>query len=464
MEASIKQLTSVFVMLWDQSFRIWIGVIPRLLMVYVPAWVISRLLEMAAAALGTLVKSVEYDFETGDTFDYETTVVATWNQWAAVVLVALSFLVMLTGIIICWRLISDFLQEISGIVDKHSRSLPATLAITLLPFLSIYSVFDYVDAAANRVLMYGAMLDSDFGSMVFIPLRPSDTTATLTVVGVIVTAFGLRAAAERLAERMRHGAMVFGIIAAILEAFYLFTLFVVGRLLLLRFTRWLAGLQVALWVEDGIEQLSAPLRWLGWSLPDIVSAIGNWFSQVGWPFAITALVEPLLWLALAGLVLAGTQAKSLSQLLGSDSVASRTKPKWLTNAIETVKRQEVMAGEVQHAFFDSFSSKYLPFFQLLVRSLRTGVSFLGAFIIGYALIDFVRDWALYGLRILIGPLPLSQQDFWHEFATLGTDSFFITLRLCYLSAAFMLGFAALTSARESAEHTSLNEKTAEVAK
>lgn len=432
-----RSLTS----LTADTVRLWRSVVPRLVLVLTVTFTIRRLLEMGAAAIGTLVNRVEWQDEPVQA------PAATWNQWVAVVLVALSLLVVLVGFIVCWRIIDNHLHQ----ADNQSplRGLSQALSVTMLAFLGTYSVFDEVDRTANRVLMDGAMLSQgDFTTMVFVPLVPRTLPQTLIVIVVIAGAFILRRVAEKVGERRGWAAVT--LIAAGLEAFYLLSTFVVGRALLARGWAWLNTREVAAWREDAITWLTTPFRQIGWSVPEMFSAMWAWFWQIGWPHFVVTLVPPLLWLTLAGLAMGG-RVDNFRDLLADGRL-----PRWTAQgktAAVTARalRRQGLVADTQDAVFGDLDDKYLPFFQQLRMTMRAGAGFLGAFIILYALLGVVGDWVGYGLTLVIGPGPVAQQTFWGEFATLFTGVLSDSLRLCLLATAYVLASAAAKATSQARE-------------
>ncbi|MDR2895594.1 MAG: hypothetical protein LBV30_02930 [Propionibacteriaceae bacterium] len=407
---------------------------PRLLLVLLPTLAIARLLELAAAAVGTLIKSSSIDIS--DDLEVSYTSVATWNQWLSVALVALSLLVTLTGFIICWRIIALDQAARRGDSADLVPSLTQTLSLTMLGFLGVYSVFDGVDQIANRVMGDSAILSGgDVLNGVFLALNPETLGQTIVVIIVIVAAFVLRRVAEAVADR--RGLPWVGFVAAGLEAFYLLAMFVVGRSLLGKLQSWLATRQFQLWQEEAINAVSVPLRQLGISLPDALGTAWAWFWQIGWPYVIGSLLEPLLWLALAGLALRGRMI-TFRDLLAEGKVSdwiSRHGPAGLAQSLND--HQELVA-QAQDAAFGDLDDKYLPLFETGRRILRAGPWLVGIFVLLYAGLGWLRSEADHWCVVLIGPGPLAEQEFWLAVPRMLVGVAFEGIRIALLSVAFGL--------------------------
>jgi len=447
--AAVRDWADSFVALWRGTAGVWRVAAPRLVAILTVSWTASRVLQLSASAMGIMIRSQEVDIG-AETLNVGVRTVATWNQWVAILLVSISLLALLVGLIMALRALGDCLSARAGVrvADDSRPSLYRVLSVTLLAFLGIYSVFDQVGAIINRVISDALMLNRDPLVTLFAPLMPATWQDASLVVGVIAAAFLLRRVAEQRADSTGNRGM--GVLAAVLESFYLFAFFIVGRGLILEARHWLVYRHLALWTQDATDWLGLPLRWLKVSLPDLATAAWAWFWDVGWPVVLSSMLQPLLWLALASLVL-GSGIKTFGELLEAGhlraAVARRTRgARVATRVTDVLERHGTAARHVQDAVLSNVDDKYLPILHSLRSTLRGGVGFLGAFVVAFALLGLAETWAAYGLDVLVGPRDFSTEQFLDNFKRLVVYVVFMSARLALLAAAFAQ-VAAHTSAK-----------------
>jgi hypothetical protein len=427
--------------------RLWWATLPEVFTVYILAWTLSRLLQLAAAWAGTWVAPVMFDTETWERLHTDT-----WNQWIAVGFLALSFLALLGGMIVALRVLGRRLGDAGVPAEGPAQrgSLVQTLAVTLLAFLGIYSVFDYVGDTASDAMMDAILLSKDSSSLILLPLQPSTWQETIQVVAVIVVAFVARRLLDALGKRT--GWLWLGIVGAALEAFYLLAVFVAGFRVINQAVAWLAGRQFTAWLHDAVAFIGAPLRWIGVSLPVLLVELWRWFWDVGWPVIISSFLQPVLWFALAALVL-GTSIASFEDLLHSGRVrlwASGRRSAKLATVVDSLETRKTLVVQLQDAVFGDLDEKYLPAWQVLRLSLRVGVGFLGAYIVVYNLLDTTGQWLEYGLNYLIGAGRLERQFLITSLTDPLVNTIGMTLKLALLAAAYGLAFSDRLSNPEAA--------------
>ncbi|MDR3069825.1 MAG: hypothetical protein LBU38_02285 [Propionibacteriaceae bacterium] len=388
--------------------------------------------------------------EKGGTYVWETIQGATWNQWVAVGLLSLSFLALLIGLVVILRGIASYL-EANGFLPnnpedpKAKDSIGRTLSVTLLAFLGIYSVFGYIGQTASNVMMDATMFSSDWSDLVVQALVPQTLEDSLVVLAVILGAFLLRRVVDLIGRRT--GKLWPGFFAAAVEAFYLLAFFIAGSHLLARVMNWARDREVADWARRLISWMSSPLRQFGLNVPDLLLGVWHWFWEIGWPVVITSFLQPMLWFALAALVI-GTQIESFGELLRSvDSKTTAPRHKHLAKLASKLagsERKREAAVQIQDAVFGDLDEKYLPIFQVLRLTWKAGVGFLGAFVAAFNLLECLANWADYALFSLYGPHLLPEQYVFDQVKQLALDVLFITLRLALLAVGYTIAFSAMT--------------------
>jgi len=95
----------------------------------------------------------------------------------------------------------------------------------------------------------------------------------------------------------------------------------------------------------------------------------------------------------------------------------------------------------------------MPAFNALRHVLRAGAGFLGAFVVGFGLLELAEKWAGYWLHAFVGEIDLPVQFFAFDLLEFWLGVVFMPLRLCLLAAAFGLGFGAAQATPDAEEVT-----------
>ncbi|WP_392507713.1 hypothetical protein ACF3NT_12700 [Naumannella halotolerans] len=291
----MRTLRSFWHQLYDLAVTtvvVWWRLLPTLLLIQILSWTSFAI----SQHIGALVSAV--------------------SIWLAIALLAMGFVAILIGYVISLRMVGAELRidDLAPDSDENGRrSVIDLLAATLLPFLGIYGVFQYVQNEAGQMflladIMYGGVFsDVDL-------LGPIDPTrgpaAFATVLGVLVGIYIVRRGLDLVHERT--GRPVLGLITAFLEATFLLVIIFGGQRLISRARFWWEDREFHTWIELGIQGLARSLEPLRIDLPEILQTLGSWLSIL-WGLFLGGTVEPLLWLAVAALVF-GTHVLSLAEL------------------------------------------------------------------------------------------------------------------------------------------------------
>lgn len=407
----------------------------------------------------------------GGWLGYQTTlwiaaIVSLSNAWIALGIFALGFVFTLGAIVLSLRLIGrelgirqlipsarEGVGEDSGVgaspaapaddIDDDGRdaSISRLLALTLLPFLGIYAAFNYVTTRAEelsvRSLLQTGVLsgaDSLLGQ-----LNPTNSRSTLImVICVVAGAYVVRRLLDLLHQYTRWAWL--GVITAAVEAFFLLVLILSGQRVLTSARSWLLDREVFSWLDDLVTSMSGFFRLFRIDLPEVLDAVGRFIRDTAWPSVLDVMVEPVAWLAVAALVY-GSHVLSLADLWrrGEPLGARVPLPRRLhrvrnRKAGSTGARRVVL--EIQEAFLGDLDDKYLPTLQSIRLIVRTGLTFLGAYVLIYTVIRMINNL----IGVLADELSGGHQvDFWIKYGHffellqfLPTES----LRICLLGVAF----------------------------
>lgn len=359
---------------------VWWRRLPRLLVVVLLGWLGYRVF----AQLAALVVDV--------------------SAWLSLLMLSLGFVVRLSTIIIGLRITGQELQIRQALPlpeeDPRDTSISHLLSLTLLPFLGIYAVFDVVTDAANDIqINYYVFGGLTFERPVLAQLNPQGAVGAWVLVGVIVGLYVVRRLIDRWFERT--GFRPLGLLAALVEGFFMLIVLMSGRQLLVRLRHWVDERTFRVWLDYpswGLQQLFAGL---GIDISDLLAQLGTLWWDVIWPGVTAMVVEPMLWLALAALVF-GSQVVSIADLWRQGQpvgVGARR------GRVEVGDRERSLALGVQEAFFGDLNDKYLPTWQSLRLVLGVGATFFAAFIVCYGVLSTGEKLLRRGLDSLLGGHP-----------------------------------------------------------
>ena len=362
---------------------VWWRCLPRLLITAMLGWLGYRIFAQLAAILVDV------------------------SAWWSLLMMSMGFVVRLSAIIIGLRVAGEELQIRESIPlpqdDPRDASVSHLLSRTLLPFLGIYAVFDTVTDAANKIEVdYYVFHGLTFERPVLSQLSPQGAGVGV-IIGVIVGLYVARRLVDWWFERT--GFRPLGLVAALIEGFFLLIVILSGRQVLISVSDWVDGRNFRLWLDYpgwGVRQLAS---WLGIDILGVLDRLGELWWNTIWPAISAMVVEPMLWLALASLVY-GTQVLSTADLWRKGRpVTVHTR----RSQLQVGDRQRRLALEFQEAFFGDLDDKYLPAFQSLRLVLSVGAPFFAAFILCYGMLTTGEEWLSRAIYHAIGGHPAT---FW----------------------------------------------------
>ncbi|WP_022908890.1 hypothetical protein [Aestuariimicrobium kwangyangense] len=346
--------------------------------------------------------------------------ISSQHAWLAVVVLAFGLVLQLSAVIVSLRLIGRALNVSAllpddAVTDDRDTSAAHLLAITLLPFLGIYSVFGRVQDVVNSLIANEVVIRGLGERSVMSTLSPRTAHQLMVVSIVVVVAYVVRRGVDLLHEKTDFRPL--GLLAAMIEAFFMLVFLLSGTSLLLRLWSWLGDRVFAAWwrtVAEGWRTSAAEVSHL---LPRVVSWLWHQLVDLLWPLFKSGLAEPLLWLAVAALVY-GSHVLSLAEVWRQgEPLSAHLDREHRIDLRRRAKREHVQGSnlarrtwlEVQEAFFGDVDDKYLPTFQSLRLVLGTGLPFLGAYVLCYALFNSVEESLL---RLVLGWIGTRDSVFW----------------------------------------------------
>ena len=415
------------VILVRDTFTVFVRLFPQIMTVWLLGWLGDALAVRVAAIVGDS------------------------SGWAAVVVFSASFLFTLVAIVVILRFCGEELgiralipREGTAGDDDRDSSLSRLVAVTLLPFLGLYSAFGLVDRQAARLtneqLFRNGALSG--GPSVLTSVRGLAEHHPGWMLVLLLGLYVLRRLVDHLHERTGVGLL--GILTAVVESFFILVVIFGGFLLLRRPSRWLADREVVAWVDAAGRAVEHALAALHLRLPELVHRFAGFLADPVWPMFWTVVSQPIIWLAVAALVY-GSQVLSLADLWrrGQPAAArvigaSRFDRRGDKRALRPATPPGVarVGSEVREAFLGDLDDKYLPTFHSLRLVLGAGAGFLGAFVLVYTAVLVAQSSVQQLYLSVLGGHGI---DFWYRAGPLLdlVDNLpWEPLRLCLLAVAF----------------------------
>ncbi len=405
------------------TLRVWWRLLPKILAIYATGWFGYQISLFAAAF------------------------VAPMQAFVALFMVSAGLIALLTATVVCLTVIGRELRlELISSEVRVGQPLFEQLAVTILPFLGIYAVFNTVQKAADRLVLNAIVLNGLGDDGLLAELNPlHGLNNGLVLLAVVIGAYIVRRGLDIAHDRT--GFRVLGLGAAFIEGFFMLLVILSGSRLIAAASTWLSSRQFMAWFEVPARGLRGLGDMLHVDLPGIVLDGWTWMTSVGWPAVVKAVGEPVLWLAVAALIY-GTGVLSLAELWRKGKPLRSTVPLSRSMARRNHLAEVRMSGsrgrvrrlgiEMSEAFFGDIDDKYLPTLQSLLLILKSGLAFLGSFIVVYAVVTFLANAISYALVQLIGGQTFEAwvgYDTVVEFIRVAITE---PLRLCLLAVTFQL--------------------------
>jgi hypothetical protein len=423
----VELLTDLRVLVVDTG-RVWWRLLPQVLGLYLLGWLGSQLaLRLAVWA--------------GDA-----------SAWLALVLFALNFVALLVALVLILRLVGrelgirSLIPAEESATDGRDESISRLLAVTLLPFLGLYAAFGQVTEAADTLVTEQTVRYGVLGSTetVLGVLNDAATQHPVRLLLVVVGVYVLRRAVDALHERT--GRQLLGVLVAFIESVFILLVILGGIRLLQQARLWLEDRAVWGWGTGARDAVADVLARFAVDLPALLAAVASFVGDEVWPVAWEVVSQPVIWLAVAALIY-GSQVLSLAELWrkgqtyveripGAGSFARRRDKVAARRIGPPPQGLRRVAGEAREAFFGDLDDKYLPTFHSLRLILRAGLVFLGSFVLVYAVLDSLTNYAETALHQVLGGHTVDFWLVWGPWVDLLGVLPFEPLRLCLLAVAF----------------------------
>ncbi len=332
---------------------------------------------------------------------------------AGLLLLPLAVLARLAAFVGMFLVLRTSLRQLSAIAPPPTspatrrKAFVASLLGGVLPFFAVYmatgNVQEDVDAYAARALE----VQSGYQWQAFADGGPGfDTTGTVlsvllgpASVAVIVIALAGRWAWSRWQDRLPRW---LSIVAVYLEGVWVFVSVLLLGELLDGVRAWVDGRRAMAWVADAREWLAESVAPVAWAWDGLDWALGHLGQAIG---------EPLAWLTIAG-VMYGQAVAAQSPELPAQLRAARfervrlgvTSARARYGALPSWVRAQLAQ------LWAPIAGRIAPIWRAIVLMLRGGPMLIGATVLGYALLEWLRGGLVWLTTRVVGPNDLGA--FW----------------------------------------------------
>ncbi len=385
--------------------KVWWRLLPKILTVYLLGWLGYQL----TLKLAILAASV--------------------SPWLALGVFSAGFIFKLAAVVLILRLagaelrVRQLIPEDEYEDDGRESSVSALLAITLLPFLGIYTAFGQIQEAAGDLQVQskfqsgGVLSEGDITSR--LNLDAGSPRHYLTVTAVVVGAYVVRRLVDKIHEET--GWRPLGFVVALIEGFFVLSALIAGGGAVQRVFDWLGNRVFVSWLDRIGDALRAVGTALTDLLPGFVITAAEAIRDGFWPVLTEVVSQPIIWLAVAALIY-GSNVISVAELWRNGKpLASRVRVvrRRIERRSDRPRREfrpdgrvAFVGAELKEAFLGDIDDKYLPTLHSLRLILRAGLVFLGAYVLVYNLLEIASNyWHLALLRMVGG----HSAAFWFTF-------------------------------------------------
>ncbi|MCL1922871.1 MAG: hypothetical protein FWG15_03265 [Propionibacteriaceae bacterium] len=316
------------------------------------------------------------------------TIAVTWS-WAVIPLMAGGCLIQLTVTLAAYQMAIRASEKSMDAPSLPSLLLLALVTSLLVPFSAAFSSFGYFgqyahDALVASTYMSGTLADSKF----LINLNPFQSPITLAITLGVFTALWMSVVVIKQVTSKKQWpvlSIMRTFFSACMTFLVLFSLFHVFSAI----SFWWKTRRFMMWTDQGFEWITHRI-----TLPQGIMVVWEWLVNNLWPLFWNTLTQPIVWLAVVGVV-GGMQLMKIDTVWSS---VRRRRGSHRDNAASTMV--------IHHApdFLVGPLPGFLRIFHMFTVVLRSGVPFLAALIVSYSIIDLAGRWLTHGLTQAIGPV------------------------------------------------------------
>jgi hypothetical protein len=338
-------------------------------------------------------------------------------------LAVLARLASYVGMFLVLRPVLTSYRRLEGLADRATASPEPSFLVAwantvggaLVPFFVIYAAWGLINddgIAYSAAAVDQLNLETNPGGTAL------DTPFSWQTITIVVVAFALRRVIARFAAKLPAW---FGIVAVYLEAVWVFIAVSFIRDLLIGVPDWFATRRMFAWIVDDWARLRD-------SFPVVQ------FLSDGWAWTTRqlgeAVFQPLAWLALAAIVLAGAipLASRRRRRTRIDDLRDSAGRRWVAIGPRT---RRILMWPV-----NGLLERWRPIGSALRLIWRAGPVVMGFYVIAFGVLTIGTEWMRFGLYHAFGPHPLGWWTAWDQPIGLLIDTVIFLLQICLVAAAF----------------------------
>ena len=289
-----------------------------------------------------------------------------------------------------------------------------TVGAALVPFFVIYAAWGLINDD-GRAYTIAALNQSDFSGP---PGETAlDTPFEWQTIAIVVVAFVLRRLLSRFSEKLPSWT---GVVAVYLEAVWVFIALAFIKDLLAGVPHWFATRRMFAWAVDGWAHLQADYA--------ILQALGDAWEWIAHQLG-EVVFQPLAWLALASIVLAGALPLARRRRQARMSrLREATTARW--------RRVGPRTRRILMLPVNDLVERWQPIGTALRLIWRAGPVTLGVYVLAFAVLTVGGGWLQFVIYHAFGPHEEFWWLAWDEPLTLLLGVLTFPLQICLVAAAF----------------------------
>ncbi|HEY5822699.1 MAG TPA: hypothetical protein VIT20_12025 [Propionibacteriaceae bacterium] len=326
----------------------------------------------------------------------------------------------------------DLAQPTPGALRIPSQVFAREAAVDVVasavgPFLAVYALWGFVDDQISDLFLSNYTVQGLGGSENFSINFKVDRLPFY--IALAASAWVLRQVVSAITARRK--VLTLALSGILLEAMWVFSFFVVLLMAVGEARPWLRTRAAYVGLQDAwrgwLDLLPDWSLLFGLSLPQALQRAVDVVIHTLLPGAWTALVLPLVWLALTATVLGWREFRGADVLAGTPlggRVANLPRP----GGTRTRALTDFLTADLR--------TKYLPVLQALRLVGQAGPSFVGVYLLLATMVTAGQGLFEIVVTVLVGPLDIAGTLLFDPFLTLASGLVFTTIAIALYAAAF----------------------------
>jgi hypothetical protein len=325
-------------------------------------------------------------------------------------------------------------SEGADLAERELRLLDVVV-LTLAPFLAFYALWGLLEPLIEDHV-WRAYENSEPGEGFQVGFARWERFIPIAVGAWLV---------KSVLVRFKRRSVVITVLVTLLEAVWLFLAFFVLTEGAQASAGWLGDRAVSQWISDA---WSSAMGWLGQfglpfslTVPEILTALWDFWREIVWPGLKDAVGQPLVWLAITALI--------FRRPVERDTFTGSGMERGVARAVGGLRWDRRFLVDM---LTRDYRDKYLPMVAAIRMVLRLGLPFLAALCLLYVSVDALADW-LFVWAVGVLDDAMAYPSYLSGTLDLGHQVLVETWQVCLLAVAYDRVVSARAYERESREST-----------